>query len=461
MPLSEPPPSPPPEPAVETHDAHDLRARTIRTVTWVVTRMVVVASLQLVSVAVLSRVLEPEAFGLVSIVFITLMLCDVFSQCGMDQVVVRTGGKIDDLLDAAWSLRLCRGLFIAGLVMLFAHPVAAFQRSEALVPLFFAAAAVPILDGLQSMGPTLLGRALAQGRNTIIDIAAVVVSVATGITLALVLRSAWALVVNAIIYSALRVIGSYLVHPHRPRFTRRWGPLRPHLRYGFYFSLSAGIYYVVTAADRFLVGRFLGLPTLGAYERSATLSTFGISQLPRLFAATAYPSLAKTLADPSRFRRNTLRFLRSTGLLCALISIGLILLASPIVTIVLGPTYADSVPVFRILALLTLTRGLVHAADVVLDLKAKANWRFHGYLAQFAAMALLLPLWIRSHGMIGAAWSVIASTTLGAAIAVYYSFRVLREAEAGVGTTEEDQPAPARTSDPAHEPEATSTLVES
>lgn len=391
-------------------------------------RLAVVSVLQLGNLAILARFLDQDAFGLASLVFVTLMLCELFSQCGIDMVVVRTQGDVEPLLDAAWSLRVVRGVGLGLLMLILAYPIAVFQDAHQLVPLFCLAALVPIIDGTQSMGPLLLGRALAQGRVAILDIIAVSIAVVTGALLAWWLRSAWALVLNTIIYSVLRSIASYVCHAHRPRFTGNWKPLRAHLQYGIYFSLSAGMYYLVTCADKFWIGRQLGLTTLGGYERSSTLATFGASQLPRLFSSTAYPGLANTLTEPARFRRNAVRFLGSVAVVCALASVSIVLLAYPLVTLILGAKYVALVPIFRLLGFLTLTRGLIHAADTILDLKAKSNWRFQSYFGQLTTLCLALPWGTHHFGLFGAASAVVITSIVGATISLTFCALVLRTA---------------------------------
>ena len=74
------------------------------------------------------------------------------------------------------------------------------------------------------------------------------------------------------------------------------------------------------------------MPLLGLYDRCYTLSHYGVLQLPRFLSSTALPSLAIASEDPQRFRRLVRGYLRWLGVLFLIGTVGMYLLAEPIVS---------------------------------------------------------------------------------------------------------------------------------
>ena len=402
---------------------------------WVAARLVFVAVLQVVYFAALIRILPASDFGEVAIAMVVLMAVDVLSQTGVDLAILRQRGDILQYLDAAWSLSVVRGLALAVIVLAIAGGVSLFYDSSRVAGLIAAAALVPVIDGLQSKSVVLLGRDLRQRELSIAETSATVVSMLSGIWLALWLESPWAVVWNMVLFSAFRTLGTFVVHPHRPGFTLQWGCLRPFLRYGVFFNLSGVVQQALVSIDRLFIARLLGLAPLGLYDRCFTLSSYLVNQAHRFLSATVYPGLAAVQEDPARLRRLTRFYVTAAAALYGGGSVILFLGSEVIVHRFIGEVFLASVPeyrasalwMFRVLIISVAFRGSMLAFQILFDLHNRVHLRFVTSLVQLAVLGVALPIGCIHGGLRGAAVAVALSAACGQFLTIVFLSRLLNE----------------------------------
>jgi lipopolysaccharide exporter len=386
-----------------------LRARTWSATRWTVVRMVVGNAVQILQLAILSRILKRTDFGEASLTFVVLTLVDVFTRTGLEEALLREPGDVTPYLDATWSIHLARG-FLQALVMLAIAPlISAFQASERLLGLIALTSLAPILEGTRGMGPTLCGRDLRLGRVALSEALVAALGLLAGIILALVFRSSWAIAAQFVVQAGLRSVMSYAIFPHRHRWTSSWGPLRRFVRFGIFFNLGMAIAFLNQSVDRLIIGHMAGLGPLGLYDRSASLGTALKQQLIRFLASVVFPSFSKLLDHPERLGQVFRRFLLLMAMVSAAISIAAWALAVPIVRILLGPGFGDAVPLFRILAFSTALHGFAIGIQNLLVIVGRPQYYLWANLTQLAVLLAALPAGYRLGGLAGACWGVLAA----------------------------------------------------
>lgn len=401
----------------------NLKKKTFSSARWNILRMAVVYFLQLVQLAILARLLDPAHFGEIAIVLITLMFAELLSQTGIELHMVRSRECVKPLLNAAWSVQLLRGAALAVLLFILAAPIGDYQESSRLVGLMMVAALVPLIDGCRNIGPVLLARELEQARIVIAEIIVTALSVVIALVLAFILRSPWALAFHVVIFTAFKTIASYLIHPHRPRLTFAWSPLRPLIRFGVYLNLAMTTGYVILSLDKFVLGKVFGHEQLGLYERAFLLSNVAVLYLPRFLSATVIPSFAKLAETPDRFRYHTRRYLILLVTLFVAVPAGLALFSRPIFWLVYGDKLQAALPLFQIFLLHTCFCGIATGITTLFVLLGRAHLFFRCQLAQLVVLSVALPVALRYGTLEAVCLSVSLCALVGLAAAVWFAGR--------------------------------------
>ena len=173
--------------------------------------------LRLASNLILTRLLFPEAFGLMVLVQVVLSAAAMFSDVGLRDSIIRDErGSETSFQNTVWTLQIARGFLLTGAILVLAQPLARFYEEEILADLLVLSAFVPAVHGFESTKIHLANRELILGRLTALSLGSQVVGIATMVLLAIWLNSVWALAIGGIVGAATAVVLSHLIMPGAP-----------------------------------------------------------------------------------------------------------------------------------------------------------------------------------------------------------------------------------------------------
>lgn len=278
----------------------------------------------------LTRMLFPEAFGLMALVQVILTGLEMLSDVGIQPSIVQNEkGDDPDFLNTAWTIQVIRGfsLWACGVVIGFAF--AWLYGHPELVQLVPAAAAAAALAGLNSTKLATLNRRMDVAPMVLIDLLAQVCAIAVMLSLALVYRSVWALVAGGVASALIRMLLSHLVLSGiRNRF--RWDAeaVSEIVHFGKWIFLSTTVTFLALRFDILLLGSLLSVDLLGVYSVAGLLAVLPQQLVARLMMFVLFPALsAAARASREQFSAR-LRRARSVLLPASLfIVLGIALLA--------------------------------------------------------------------------------------------------------------------------------------
>lgn len=261
---------------------------------------------------VLTRLLFPEAFGLMAIVNSIFIGLSLVSDVGISHSVIQNDeGDDPEYVGTAWTIQAVRGLLLGVACVLLAAPLAAFYASagplaaelERILPIVGIAAAI---EGLLSMKVHLAKRHVDLGRITLLDLAASSLSLALMVALAWRWHSVWALVAGSLSRSVLWVIFSHLVLTG-PAVPPRWSPssARALLSFGKWIMVSTLFGFLAGQADKLILGKLFSdaLGLVGIYGVAAVLAAIPTEAFLKLAGAVVFPVLSRLRGDEAALRR--------------------------------------------------------------------------------------------------------------------------------------------------------------
>lgn len=231
---------------------------------------------RLLSNLVLTRLLFPEAFGLMALVTVFLTGLMMFSDFGMGPSIAQSQrGDDPDFLDTAWTLNLVRGgvLFAVGCAL--AWPMSAFYSEPVLAGMLALASTQFLITSLMPTRRDTANRHLMLGRVTLLEMVAQVISLSIMVALAIWLRSVWALVWGSLVGAMVQVALMSLFLPG-PRNRIRWEAPAVHelVHFGKWIFLSTICGFLLSQGDKLILGKFLPLDVFGVYNIGFFLGSF-------------------------------------------------------------------------------------------------------------------------------------------------------------------------------------------
>ena len=306
--------------------------------------------LQVASVTVLARLLDPHDYGLLAVGLVVVGVGEVFRDLGLSTAAIRAPELSRAQRDGLFWLNSAAGVVLALVAVVAAGPVAVAFGEPELEAVVRLLALTFVLNGLAAQYRAGLSRDLRFGAVGGCDLVAQVGALAVAVPAAAAGAGYWALVVQQLAQGTIVLLGLVALGRWLPGRPRRHVGLAPLIRFGGGLTGTHLIYYVGNNLDNLALGLFAGPAALGIYNRGFQLIMTPLNQLRSPATTVAVPVLARIQADPERFGE----YLRRSQLaLGATLVAGLALVAGaagPLVDLLLGPRWHEVVPVLALLA---------------------------------------------------------------------------------------------------------------
>ncbi len=332
---------------------------------------------QLVSIAVLAvlmRLVGPDGYGLLGMVFPLLNLLRLFTTLGLNVATVQRAELAPAEISAMFWWNMALGA-AASLVAAAAAPgLALFYGNAAVTPVALAMAFTPLLMALGAQHQALLERQLKIGAVARLRLAAQVIGSAASILAA----------VTAGLGAGALVIGQYVEllalaalawaaepwRPGRPRLAREsWGLLR----FGGQYTLSQLVFFVAGNLDKVLVGLWFGERALGWYSQAFQIAQKPVFLVTTPVSSVMLPALARAVGDRAAHAALVGSFFRLAAVLLWPCGVGLLLVAPEAMLALGGQEWAPAGGLLRALGLTLLMQGFVNLCGSIFAAAGRAD----------------------------------------------------------------------------------------
>lgn len=253
-----------------------LMARAMRSSSWLLIGYGGGQAVRLAANLMLTRLLFPEAFGMMALVGVVTIGLTLFSDVGISPSIAQSRrGDDPDFLNTAWTIQVIRGLCLWLAACALAWPVAAFYGEPDLALYLPIAGLALVLAGFNPTRIETAHRHLAIGRLTVLELSSQVIGVAVMILLAWLMQSVMALVIGGVLQAAAKLALTHLGLPGlRNRFRWERTSAAELIRFGKWIFLSTAFSFISSQGDRAILGKFLSLNILGVYNIGYFLASF-------------------------------------------------------------------------------------------------------------------------------------------------------------------------------------------
>lgn len=264
------------EPVKSVPVAKSLFSRVLRGSAFTAGSYALTQGMRLASNLVLTRLLAPDAFGVMAIVSVVLIGMIMFSDVGVSASISQSKrGDDPDFLNTAFTIHAFRGTMLWAVVCAMAWPLAQFYSEPQLVWLLPAAGFTLFIAGFNPTRIDTATRHLLLGRVTALDLLAQAIGIVAMVLLALVFKSVWALVVGSVIGSLVKLWLTWFYLPG-PRNKFHWDKTSGHelIHFGKWIFMSTACGFALAQGDKAIFGHYLTSTQLGVYNIGFFLASF-------------------------------------------------------------------------------------------------------------------------------------------------------------------------------------------
>lgn len=355
-----------------------------------------------VSTLILVRLLAPADFGLIAMCTVIVGLTDVLFEFGLDTAIIQNGKLTESYVHTAWTIRLLQSIVVAGILIAGAPLAGAYYHDDRVASLLPLLALAMVIRGFSSIGLVLLRRELQFRREVAYGVAVRIATFFLNVGLAWHFRNYWALILATIGSSVIACVGSYWVHPYRPRASlESFGEIWSFSQWMLLAQISN---YASNQVDQLIIGAKLGARNAGVYSVSSEIAELPTTEFIFPISRVLFPGFAKLRSEPVRLKHAFLNALSFVTTFSVPAGIGVALLAERLVPLMLGEKWNDAIPVIQVLALFSVFRTLFGLPSSILLVFGQVR-----LLTVFTVVQLLL--------LLGGTWALIGHGLTGVAIA--------------------------------------------
>ena len=325
-------------------------------------------TIRIASNLVMTRLLAPDAFGLMGVTIALQMGIAMMSDIGLNQSIVRSKlGEDPDYLATARLLQLGRCLLIASVLVIAALALPGLAAGGVLragsvyadprLPAFLYCIALSVtISGFSAMRVALHNRSLDIAPVIRLELSAQIVAVVAMASAALAGLGVYSLALGAIVAELVKTAGSHVALKGPPA---RFGFHREHFReifsYGKWLIVASTFGFLVQRGDQVLFGWLLDMREYSLYSIAGLWILAGRAVIETVQRRIAAPALAEIQRDRPHDLTRVYRRLRLVyeGL-CVALFLAIVLFAGPFISIVYSDVYAGVAHYMRLLALMLL-----------------------------------------------------------------------------------------------------------
>lgn len=241
---------------------------------WTAVSFGAVQILRLLANVALARLLAPELFGIMQIVYSVQTGVELISDVGIGQnIIYHKDANEENFYNSAWSLQLIRSILLWLVFCAVAIPISKFYHSSVIILVMPVAGLAIVLNGFASTSRFLLQKRMQYGPLAAFDSIVALISSTATIALAYFNPTIWALVFGNLVGTGALAIGShFLLSDVRQRFfiSRRYAA--QILSFGKWIFFSSIVYFLSMNFDRLYLAKAIPLHLLGVYGIARTLA---------------------------------------------------------------------------------------------------------------------------------------------------------------------------------------------
>jgi lipopolysaccharide exporter len=371
----------------------------------------------LVSTMVLARLLVPEDFGIIAMASLVIGLIDVLLDMGVNITLIQNKDATQDDYDAAWTLRLLQSALASALIVVAAHPAAAYFHDLRLSSVIQVLAVSVLLAGCENIGIVSFQKKMEFGREFRFFFARRLIGFLITMAAAWYLQSYWALVIGTLAARLAAVVLSYALHPMRPRLS--WVRMIPMLTFSSWNLLRGTSCYLAENLHRLLVGRRESTPVMGSYALASDIAAMPSVELLAPLNRVLFPLLVAVKDDPPQLKRVFLLAIAVQALIGVPAGAGLALVAHEAVRALLGERWMAAVPFIQIMGCINIVSALSVSGGYVLLAMGRAKVTALHAWGQVLMFAVLAEALIPTGGAMAIAGLRLAVATAGLLSFIY------------------------------------------
>jgi O-antigen/teichoic acid export membrane protein len=400
--------------------------------TWVILVFGFTQLIRLGSNLILTRLLEPELFGIMAVVHVVIFGIAMFTDIGLWAFVVRhKEPENPSMLNAVWTLQVVRGwiIFLVIGVGVFYLIIGnqywpsffkgIYSNSE-LPYLILATGFGSVISAYKSMASPVMHRKLEVGKLEVIEIISQIAGLAVMLTWVWLYPSIWALVSAGIVSTIFSTILSYTLFPFRHKLAWDKTVFNEVYHFSKWIVFASALTFLFSQADKLYFAAKIDAGTLGVYSIAFMLVAMITTVVQSIAEKVVFPVFSSQAhGDRALLKEKYYKIRLYLDILMFLIAGFLIALGPFIVQTLYDDRYSDAGWILQLLVISVIGNTLSLVSMECLSALSVTKVRMWVMLVRTVTLLIGLPFAYSHFGFYGAVWVVAINTFFSLPLTYY------------------------------------------
>lgn len=326
-----------------------LKEKTVKGVVWSGFDKFTTLFVQSICGLIIARFVLPHDYGIVGIIFIFISICNTLVDSGFSQVLIRKKTSTDVDYSTIFYLNIFIGILIYVLIFYLSPSLEAFYNIENLSTVSRVAFIVIPINSFSLIQYTLLQKKIDFKQISKINIISVGISAIVGVFAAYIMRNVWALVLQNLLYSIIRMALLWCLNKWQPIFTFSFQSLKEM----FPLSISLLLYSLLSTITNniygLIIGKAFSSKELGLYSQAEKLEKIPSESFTDVINKVTFPVLSKLQDDDEQMKYGYKKIIKITFFILSPILLFLSIESQNIFSIILPPEWEKANVYFSLL----------------------------------------------------------------------------------------------------------------
>ncbi len=328
-----------------------LKNKTIAAIFWSFFERIGQNVIQFIITIILARLLLPAEFGLIAMLTIFMAVAQSFIDSGFGSALIQKQDATQVDENSIFYFNIFVGGIGAGLLCIGAPWIADFYNTPILVPLTRVLSLNLIINSFALIQTSLLVKKVDFKNQLKISLMATFLSGLIGIVMAYNGYGVWSLVAQSLLYNFSRTCLLWFLIRWRPSGEFSFRSLKTLFSFGSKLLFSGLLETFFQNIYLVVIGKIFSPTDLGFYSRAQQFAYLPVNNVSTAVARVTFPVFSSIQNDKIRLKTGIKKALSMMALLTFPVMIGLIVIARPLVSILIGEKWLPCVPYLQLLCL--------------------------------------------------------------------------------------------------------------
>lgn len=402
-----------------------LRLKLISGVQWNALGQVLNQIILVIGSIILSRLLNPDVFGLFTILVVFGNSLNLLVGFGFNHAIIQNRDLTSNDLTSFFWINILLGTLIASLFFLATPLIAKFYNEPTIIPVARVFSLAFIITAGVTVPAAQLARTLSFKTLTIINFVSLLASYSGGIIMAVAGFGVWSLLFQYIFFQFINLILSLYYSDWNPTFFVDSDSVRKVQKFIRSLLPSQLVDYYATNSDLILIGKFFGSNDLGLYGRAQAIIMLPVTNISILLAKSFFSAFTHLQDQAEELRRNYLNSVKLVALLTLPVLIPIAIVSDDFVSIIFGDAWMKMAPFISLLCLAGIFGSFNGMSDALITSQGQTALLLRIVISE-KVIFLFLIIGGAFYGLIGVAIGKVISQLFSLFFRTYMQRDILR-----------------------------------